>query len=106
MQRLQLPPPCPRGPLQTTTPTAPTAAGPQEPPEQVLVASLDETTLATPIDLQTGIDALDPGDAEVFNWRPDTPEDLLPTAWRATIFGKGEHADPPRGPTELIVATP
>ena len=96
----------PEGSLATTTPTAPTAAGPQEPPERVLVASLDETTLATPIGLQTGIDALDPGDAEVFNWRPDTPEDLLPTAWRATIFGKGEHADPPRRPTELIVATP
>ena len=89
----------------TTTPTGPTVAAPPEPPGRVVVPSLYETTLATPIDLQTGLAMLDPGDADVLNWRPDIPDDLPATAYRSTIFEKGEHANPPRRPAELIVAT-
>ncbi len=72
---------------------------------RVVVSSLLETTVAAPMDLHTGLDMLEPGDAEVFNWRPGIPDDLPATAYRLTLFGKGEYADPPRPPSELIVAT-
>ena len=88
----------------TTTPTDPDANTPPEPSGRVVVPSLYGPTLVTPIDLQAGIDTLDPGDADVFGWRPETPEDLPATAYRVAVFGRGEHADPPRRPTELIVA--
>ena len=91
--------------LATTTPTAQTAAGPPEPPGRVVVPSLYETTVATHMDLQTGIDMLDPGDAEVFNWRAGIPDDLPATAYRSTIVARGKYADPPRRPRELMVAT-
>ena len=72
---------------------------------RVVVSSLLETTIAAPIGLHTGLDMLEPGDAEVFNWRPGIPDDLPATAYRLTLFGRGEYADPPRPPSELIVAT-
>ena len=79
---------------------------PPEPSGGVVVPPLYEATVATTMDLQDGIGMLDPGDAEVFDYRPDTPDDLLPTAYRSTVFGRGKYADPPQRPMELIVATP
>ena len=99
-----VPPISPEGSHATTTPTGPTVAAPLESLGRVVVPSFYVSTLATPIDLQTGLAMLDPGDADVFNWRPDIPDDLPATAYRSTIFGRGEYADPPRWPAELIVA--
>ena len=51
--------------------------GPPEPPGRVVVPSLYETTLATPIDPQTGIDTLDPGNATLFNFPRAVRENML-----------------------------
>ena len=87
-----------------TTPTATTVGMPRD-HGRVIVPSLYEATVVAYVDLQTGIDMLDPGDREVFDYRPGIPDDLPATAYRSTIFGRGEYADPPRRPTELVVAT-
>ena len=88
----------------TTTPTATTVAVPRD-QGRGMVPSLYEVTVAASVDLQTGIDMLDPGDREVFDYRPGIPDDLPAAAYRSTIFGRGEYAVPPRRPTELVVAT-
>ena len=91
--------------VTTTSPAGSVVVVPPEPWGVVVVPPFYELTVVVAMGLQEGIGMLDPGDAEVFEFHPGIPDDLPAVAYRVAVFGRGEHADPPRRPEELIVAT-
>ena len=65
-----------------------------------------DVTVAATVSLEDGIEMLSVAEGELLRNRRagETPEDLPSHAVAAAFFGVGEHDDPPRRPSELVVA--
>ena len=63
-------------------------------------------TLTSTVSLEDGIEMLSAAEAELIRNRSagETPADIGPPALAVAFFGVGEYDDPPRRPSELLVA--
>ncbi len=68
--------------------------------------TVHDVTVAATARLEDGIEMLSVAEAEILRNRRagETPEDLPSHALAVAFFGVGEHDDPPRRPSELLVA--
>ena len=68
--------------------------------------TVHDVTVAATVRLEDGIEMLSVAEAEILRNRRagETPEDLPSHALAVAFFGVGEHDDPPRRPSELLVA--